>query len=256
MIQSISFIGSGNVATQMALAFHKKGIIISQIISSQLQNAETLAHQVKAQATNKISELTPNVDAVVIAVNDDKISTISDQITTNAIVVHTSGSTSMESISNCSPQVGVMWPIKSIRKNVTLDFIDVPFCIEGKDSTTAKTIQQLAQLISTNVRIMDEKQREAAHLAAVVANNFSNYFYSIAQDLLEEKNIDFSILSPLIIDAAKQIKDSSPKNLQTGPAVRKDQKIIDRHLKLLENHPEFRKLYKFVSQSIIKTYHG
>jgi hypothetical protein len=44
--------------------------------------------------------------------------------------------------------------------------------------------------------------------------------------------------------------------MQTGPAIRNDKKVIKKHLKLLENNPEYYKLYKFVSESIINKYHG
>ena len=37
---------------------------------------------------------------------------------------------------------------------------------------------------------------------------------------------------------------------QTGPAVRGDTKTIEKHIALLKNHPEWKKLYTFMSQLI------
>jgi hypothetical protein len=42
---------------------------------------------------------------------------------------------------------------------------------------------------------------------------------------------------------------------QTGPAKRRDQKTIRTHLKLLENHPNYKKLYEQITTLIQKT-HG
>ena len=48
---------------------------------------------------------------------------------------------------------------------------------------------------------------------------------------------------------AKAIQDS-PARMQTGPAIRGDQETIDRHLRLLEKHPEWQAIYRLVSQDI------
>ena len=42
---------------------------------------------------------------------------------------------------------------------------------------------------------MNSEQRKQLHIAAVFACNFSNHMFSIADDLLAEKNLDFKILT-------------------------------------------------------------
>ncbi|MBL4653026.1 MAG: DUF2520 domain-containing protein, partial [Flavobacteriales bacterium] len=111
-------------------------------------------------------------------------------------------------------------------------------------------------LVSDKVVYLDEKQREHLHLSAVLSNNFTNYLYTISKEILDENDIDFSILTGLISQSAKQIENVSPEKSQTGPAMRNESKVIEKHLKLLENKPEYYNLYKFVSESIIKKYHG
>jgi len=74
--------------------------------------------------------------------------------------------------------------------------------------------------------------------------------YHLAEKILLLKDLSFDLLKPLIIETAGKITELDPKNAQTGPAVRGDQKIIEEHLHLLKNLPEIQKMYTFVSNSI------
>jgi predicted short-subunit dehydrogenase-like oxidoreductase (DUF2520 family) len=42
----------------------------------------------------------------------------------------------------------------------------------------------------------------------------------------------------------------SPQDAQTGPAVRGDRKVIDEHLQLLKDYPEYAELYRLISIDI------
>ena len=54
--------------------------------------------------------------------------------------------------------------------------------------------------------------------------------FSIAEDILGKTGIEFSILLPLIQQTIKQLNKNKAKNVQTGPARRKDTSIIQDHL--------------------------
>ena len=76
--------------------------------------------------------------------------------------------------------------------------------------------------------------------------------YDIAAEILSQKDISFDLLKPLIDETAQKAIDTGARNAQTGPAVRNDQKIIQNHIEMLKNQPEFEKIYRFVSESIFK----
>lgn len=44
----------------------------------------------------------------------------------------------------------------------------------------------------------------------------------------------------------------TPSDAQTGPAVRNDRNVIDRHLSLLSDEPAFREIYGIMSDGIHK----
>ncbi len=256
MIKTISIIGSGNVATQFAKALHTKEVSIVQILSKTIDLANELAIQVSAKAIAAIDNLDLSVDLIIIAVNDDFTEEIANSLHSKGIVIHTSGTTDIDVLKRCSNNIGVVWPIKSIKKEHSINFFNVTFCIESSNSETKKDLIDLFSKLSNKIVHLSGKQRQHLHMAAVITNNFSNYLYGIAEEITSENDIDFSILKGLIIESTQQLDSFSPKEMQTGPAIRNDKKVIKKHLKLLENNPEYYNLYKFVSESIINKYHG
>jgi hypothetical protein len=89
------------------------------------------------------------------------------------------------------------------------------------------------------------------HTAAVIVNNFTNYLYSVAEVFCEKEMVDFNLLKPLIKETADRIMDNSPREVQTGPAVRKDITTLDKHLRLLAAHPKVRTLYMRMTDGIM-----
>ena len=108
----------------------------------------------------------------------------------------------------------------------------------------------IAKNISDDVRNVNSGLLLKIHIAAVFACNFTNHMFVIAQDLLKEENIPFNLLKPLIEETFDKLDSDDPAGFQTGPAVRRDIKIIEKHLKALESYPEYQKIYTFVTQNI------
>ena len=249
----ITLIGSGNVATHLAAAFKNAGHVIVQVYSRTLQNAALLAYHVKAEAIDDLQAIIPQTDLFVIAVKDDVIGPIAEQLAKHQIpIVHTSGATDLYTLLAFADNVGVFYPLQTFSKTKEVDFRNVPLCIESKDTALAKTLQELAQTISNKVYFIDSAQRKTLHLAAVFACNFPNYLYNIAQQLLAKQDIDFELLRPLILETAEKVQQSFPTDLQTGPAIRNDEITMDNHLQLLNDEPQLQQLYKLLSQGIIK----
>lgn len=96
---SVSIIGSGNVAQHLISAFEKaENIELVQVYS---RNPTANFPDSKSVAIIRNFNELQTVDLFIIAVSDDVITSVSDQIPfTNQLVVHTSGSVAMESLSN------------------------------------------------------------------------------------------------------------------------------------------------------------
>lgn len=255
-IKRISFIGSGNLATNLALAFYKKEVIINEIVSPTESHAKQLAELCNAQFSTNVSKINSNTDLIIIAVPDHAIQSVAAEINNVSIpVVHTSGSVDIEVLNNTNHFFGVFYSLQVFSKHSTIDFDQLPIGLEANSQDFYHTLQRLAILISDNVRGISSSQRRLIHLAAVFACNFTNMNYVIADKILKDSGISFDALVPLIEETARRTATANPATLQTGPARRNDRNVIHTHLKMLENFKDYQELYELYSKLIQKEYH-
>lgn len=246
----IVVVGSGNVAVQLGLAFKAAGHDILCVIGRSKIAAQRAGLTLETAYQNNFDKIPP-CDFILIAVSDTAISPVAKKIKAHdAIVLHTSGSVSISTLKAEFEKCGVIYPVQTISKNDVIDFGQVPFCIEASDAFSLRKIKKLALSISDNLSVMSSEKRKVLHLAAVIANNFSNHLFTLAADVLKKHKMDFSLLIPLIEQTAKKINSVSPSLAQTGPAKRADKKIISEHLKMLSYNKSLQSLYALLSKSI------
>ncbi|HEY3370124.1 MAG TPA: F420-dependent NADP oxidoreductase [Prolixibacteraceae bacterium] len=252
MIETVVIIGAGNLATQLALALTRKGIKIKQVYSRTLEPAEELARKVNADFTNDLSSLITDADLYFLSVKDSAIEEVISNLPLdqNRLLVHTAGSIPMQVLKNSTNQYGVFYPLQTFSKHRDIDFSDIPICIEANNAAVMEKLQELAELLSCSVQSINSEERKTLHLAAVFVNNFVNHLYLIGSQIIQDQNLDFNLLKPLIRETAAKIESLPPLQAQTGPALRNDQAVIGAQLKMLQNHPEFQKIYSFVTESI------
>jgi len=252
-IKTISFIGAGNVATHLAQVFYNNGFIIKNVWSSHIENATLLANKVGAVPCNSVQDISTEVDLIIIAVKDDVLTSVINYLPKGIhAVVHTSGSMEMKLLNEVATNVGVFYPLQSFNKNQLVDMGSVPVCIEASNDVFTQQLFELAHVFTLQVEYINSTQRAYLHVAAVFANNFTNYMYAVAYDLATEKKLPFNVLLPLIKNTSNRIDGSNPFNHQTGPAKRNDIEVIKKHLSMLEFNTEAQQLYQFISEQIIK----
>lgn len=254
MIENVVLIGAGNLATQLALALHDKGIQVKQVYSRKIESAKELAEKVKASFTNDLSQLMSEADLYVIAVKDSAIQEVLENVNLKdyQLIVHTAGSVPMSILEGFSNNYGVFYPLQTFTKSRKVDFSDIPVCIESSHPSTFLKLEKLAERLSNSVNQINSDERKTLHLAAVFVNNFVNHFYVLGADILHDKKLDFDLLKPLIRETADKIHTMNPFDAQTGPAKRNDQSILHAHLKMLHNKPELQKIYSFATESIFQ----
>ena len=256
MINNVAIVGAGNIAWHLSEILVKAGVKVSCIASRNYLHAEKLAILRASKATD-IKSLCKNVDLVIIAVSDDAIAEVAQNIPEgDYIVVHTSGSVAIDIFSDKFKKYGVLYPIQSFSKSKKVNFKEVPILIEGNDTQTSIKLESFAKKFSERIEIMDSEKRGYLHLSAVIVNNFVNFLAAKSYNFLERNNIDGSLLQPLMQETITRLKTHHPKEMQTGPAKRNDNKVIEKHLKQLESDPKLQSLYRLISQQIIEEYHG
>ena len=112
---------------------------------------------------------------------------------------------------------------------------------------------QLAALISNKVFEVNDEQRRKLHIAAVIVNNFSNHLIALTKEYTDSLDLDFDLLKPLMQETMLKALAQNPKDIQTGPAKRKDYKTIAQHESMLSD-PKLKELYLWFTQSIDSYY--
>ncbi len=254
MIENVVIIGAGNLATQLALTLFEKGIPVKQVYSRKSESASDLAKKVNACFTYDLSQLLPEADLYIIAVNDSAIQEVLENIRLkdDRLIVHTAGSVPMNILEGFTTNYGVFYPLQTFSKGKKVDFSTIPICIEANHPSVYMKLESLSEKLSTSVNQINSDERKTLHLAAVFVNNFVNHLYAVGADILQDKKLDFDLLKPLIRETAEKIETLHPVNAQTGPAKRNDQSIITTQLKMLQDKPEFQKIYSFVTESILR----
>lgn len=251
----IALIGAGNVATHLGVALQKAGEKIVCIYSRTEESAKSLSLILGCRYTTDIDQVDNDADIYISAIKDSAFDEIAPRITKgreNSLFIHTAGSLKMGVWSGFAKRYGVIYPMQTFSKNKEVDFSIIPIFIEANSSEDLIIVKTLAQKLSTKVYEATSEQRSYLHIAAVFACNFSNHMYALCDDILQKNGIPFDVMLPLIDETAAKVHSLKPKQAQTGPAIRYDENVINRHLSMLDEEKDLQDIYQKISKSIYK----
>ena len=246
----IVMVGAGRLATQLSEALQRQGHRIVCVYSRTMTSAGGLGIRLGTEATNELDMLPRQADAFILSVKDDVLPGLIPRLAKGreqCVMLHTAGSVPMSVFGNL-PNVGVLYPMQTFTKGRNVDFSTIPIYIEGSSQQALSVAQALAQSVSNKVEEVSSEQRRYLHLAAVFACNFTNHCYDLSAQVLQQVGLPFEVMLPLIDETARKVHTLSPREAQTGPAVRYDEGVISRHEEMLSGTP--RDIYHLMSQSI------
>lgn len=248
----IVLIGAGNLATHLGKALHAAGHDMIQVFSRTMQSAETLASLLDAEPLTDMAQVRDDADVYIFSVKDSALEQLVSQLCggEKKVLLHTAGSMPMSVFRGKALHYGVLYPMQTFSKQREVDFSIIPCFVEANDEFALKQIEGLAGQISHRVFQLSSEDRKYLHLSAVFACNFANHCYAASQELLQQHGIPFDVMLPLIDETAAKVHGMTPKEAQTGPAVRYDENVIGKQIQLLENQPYFQKIYDCMSKSI------
>jgi predicted short-subunit dehydrogenase-like oxidoreductase (DUF2520 family) len=256
--QKIVIIGCGSVAWHLAKHLNnlkKYQIFVYNHKSNPLLNE--FKSVLKCRTETTLDHIITDATYYFVCVTDKFITETAKKISVrnpNALLVHTSGSMKLKELGKRIHDTGVFYPLQTFSKHVDVDWSRVPVIIESANPRS-KILEQFATQFTKTVVYLGYKERLKLHLCAVLVNNFTNALYVTAFDLIKEnadrKNLDFDLLLPLIKQTTSKIEKVNPHAAQTGPARRKDEVVMNKHLAILSGKPELKKLYKQLSKLIV-----
>jgi len=247
----IVIIGSGNVATVLGRLIQKNGHKVIQVMSRHKSNAKILADELGCTYANYDGITDTSADIYLVSITDGVLFDLDKSFHLgNKLILHTAGSVTKEVLKGISTNYGVLYPFQSLRKELT-HIPEIPLLVDGNTDDVTTLIEDFAKTLSPDVRRTSDEERLKLHVAGVVVSNFTNHLYAMTEDFCKKEKLDFKLLFPLIQETTQRLTQFSPKDVQTGPAVRNDVFTLDKHLRILSAHPKLKYLYLKLTDSIM-----
>lgn len=255
MIQRILIVGTGNAAWHLAHAFQEAGITIQGIVARDAIKGRALAESLGDVPYFAMYNNLPEADAYLLAVRDDSIQEVAKELgAEDQLMIHCSGSMPGNILQQHQNPFGVLWPMHSLQKENRDSLSETLIVAQGSDAQTEQKILALAQRISTRAMQVDEHQRMTMHMCAVWVNNYTNHMLHIGFSLLTEQGIDYRLFMPMLRNHMAALETHAPDQIQTGPAKRGEMQTMERHRKLLVEHPDLQQIYDTLAEHILNTY--
>ena len=249
----IVLVGAGNVATHLGMAWQKAGYEIVQVYSRTSVSALGLANRLGVGYTTSLESICTDADVYVVMVKDAVLQELIPSVVKgreDALFVHTAGSMPMSVWEGHALRHGVLYPMQTFSKARKVDFASVSFFVEANGDSDLMVLKDMASALSPKVYEATSAQRTSLHMAAVFACNFTNHMYALSAGLLAKYGMPFDAMLPLIDETARKVHGLSPKEAQTGPAIRRDGNVMDKHLAMLSDDPVLQEIYQKISESI------
>jgi predicted short-subunit dehydrogenase-like oxidoreductase (DUF2520 family) len=244
-------IGSGNIAYSLGQGLLNAGHNPIAVIARNTHTGNELATKLGCPFSINISD-TPTCDIVFICLPDQHITDCYSQLSflKNTLICHSSGMTPLQN--NLKKQrSGVFYPLQTLSKHTETNWKQTPILVEANNPKDTALLLNLAKDLSNLTISCNSFDRSHYHLAAVFANNFTNFLVSQAQIICTTNGLDSTFLKPIITKTLEQaMQTENTFTLQTGPAIRNDHKTINQHLKLLQKNTLQKQLYKIITKSI------
>ena len=249
----IALIGAGHVATHLGVGLQKAGWDIVQVYSRTEASASELAGRLGVPFVTSPEDVCTDADVYLVMVKDAALQGLIPALVKGregALFVHTAGSMPMDVWAGVAGRYGVLYPMQTFSKQKEVDLASVSFFLEANQAAGLSVLEEMARSLSNKVYEATSEQRAYLHMAAVFACNFANHMYALCARLLEKQALPFEAMLPLIDETARKVHELHPQDAQTGPAVRRDANVMNKHLDMLAEEPELRELYRMISESI------
>jgi predicted short-subunit dehydrogenase-like oxidoreductase (DUF2520 family) len=234
-MKKIAIIGLGNLGYHLGDILHNSGFRITEIVHKNKEESKFFENRWETKAVPSPSSV--SCDIVFICVQDRFISGVIQQLPIDKWVLTTSGTYDPVS---AFPQhyTGVFYPLQTFSKNRDVDWRSVPVLLSSTSVDIMHTMRQIAEKIAAPHTECSTQQRQGYHLAAVWVNNFVNFILDQANQLCDERHLDFNLLEPLLKETIAKQLNSKGSILQTGPAIRGDHTTISTHMGLLNKEQQ------------------
>jgi predicted short-subunit dehydrogenase-like oxidoreductase (DUF2520 family) len=238
---TVSIVGAGRVGGAIGLALARNGYTLTAAWSRS-RAGRARAHELLEVPVLEMDEVVRAGDVVVIAVPDDAIATVANEIAPSArrgkYFFHTSGGTSVETlkpIREAGAHVASLHPLMTVPDPdpERIAGAAVAVTCEGRDRTA---FYRLARAWGGRPFPLADEDKATYHAAAVFASNYIVASVWAANAIFRTIGVNNAqpLLNPLIAATLENLVEKGPAKAITGPVVRGDVNTIRRHIEMLK----------------------
>jgi predicted short-subunit dehydrogenase-like oxidoreductase (DUF2520 family) len=279
---SIAIVGSGSLATFLAISLHRTGFSIAEIISRDstrsLRKARSLAAKVGVHGVTANSAKL-NASVVWVCVPDREIRNVASSLAKRLLALkkksareirtatlrkttrghdsaqvrfafHSSGALSsceLQSLRQAGVATASVHPLMTFVPNTNPSLSGVPFALEG-DAEAVQIAKQIVRKLGTKTVSVPASNKSAYHAWATLASPlFLAFLITLEEAALAAgiKRRDASAMSlPIIRQTLENYSRLGSAHSFSGPIIRGDVQTVAKHLALLRAHPQTRKVYE------------
>lgn len=264
---NISLIGAGKVGTTLAVLLDRSGHRIVSVISSTTASAKKCSARVSCKvSSDRITDLSPFTDLVIIAVSDQSIQSVAESVASvshlrfkQLAACHTSGAMTSDLLGGLAQRgarVFSLHPIQTFPRytslNKQLKTMDgVWYGIEGPVSSMSMA-KRIVKSLGGKSLIVPKEAKILYHLACVFASNYSVALIGAIEEVAAQfAPKDLKPFQKLIQTSMSNAMEEGSANALTGPIVRGSVETITEHLKSLPPS-DLRNLYRSLGLYTLK----
>ena len=243
MSWNVGLLGTGNLATLFAREIQKNDQHGLFVQGSTVEKTEDFC---KIHGAFKLDAQSP-VDFFLVTVQNDRIDSVVATLPPNIPIFICAGF-HQSALEN----VGYLYPLQSIHRACLPEIEQIPFLLDVP-SAFQDLGREFIERLGTNAHIVSSEERRMCHMAAVMLNNFGYYLFREGLQMVPP-SLDVTLFTPLLQQTLKNALSNG--DLQTGPARRNDQDMIqDQEQRISEHSPHLLGIYQLMSEQIRKKYH-
>lgn len=263
MAERVFVIGAGKVGRGLVRAFRSSGVEVVGLHAR--KNTDD------ATSVGEYPESISDANVILIAVTDSEIDSVCNSLIKlreqkrnwlrpGTVILHTSGTVEPANFAKLQ-QLGMLVgtfhplvPFSSAERGAEL-VTESWVGIDG-DGSACATSRRLAAALGARTVNIPPGGKAVYHAAAVMASNFPIVLAAIASRVLSQKGVPGrtaeQVVQSLMSSAVGNLQFGSPKDVLTGPAVRGDMKMIEKHIAGLSGDPQAVAVYEVLTRAALQ----
>ena len=260
--RGFTIVGTGRLGSSLALRLHGKGFLIRSLYNRSPSSCERIAGLTGTEIFGTFPADPSNLgDLVFLCLPDDQIAAFVTQmgpVNNGPAWIHSSGAHPAEVLLPLSPDgngIASMHPVQTFTaKNRETAFNQCYVTLQG-DPVLCEDLKLVIDAIGARPLVVDRRQKLVVHLAAVYLCNYMAPLFAASQELLRENGIEVrsrDLFAPMVRQAVEGLLSHPPAEVLTGPIARGDSGTIDRHLEILQDSPQWDRLYRELGRATLE----